>query len=509
MAENQSIVAPSKNNLYLTLSPTSADSYRDFLRIKSLPRYSFQGRLAEVPAEYAHLIGRKADRPSKRKAFTPSPFLFDYQRDIVRLAARKQKFAIFAQCGLGKSLIFLELARYALANLPPDRCALIVTPPNVIRQFLAEAQRFYGDTLLVERVRAKDLPGWLEGGKGRLGMTNYEAIAEGLSPGRLGALILDESSMLKSHYGAYGLRLIEMGKGLPFKWAGTGTPAPNDRIEYANHAVFLDQCPTVNSFLARYFVNRGQTGERWELKAHALRPFYRALSHWCIFLSDPSVYGWKDNVGNIPPFHVHVHDVPLTEEQRERVSKAGGDIFGTPGGITSRAKLSQLAKGRFEGEDVPTNKPEYLRNLVGSWPAESTIVWCLYNREQDTMERAFPGCASIRGDTPELERERLLDDFLAGRRKVLVTKPKVLGYGLNLQIATRQVFSGLVDSYESFWQAVKRSNRVGSTLPLNVHIPVTCVERAMVETVLAKASRVADDEREQERIFKESSCLKF
>jgi superfamily II DNA or RNA helicase len=204
----------------------------------------------------------------------------------------------------------------------------------------------------------------------------------------------------------------------------------------------------------------------------------------------------------MPPINVHVHDVPLTEEQIALSVRAGGDMFGTPGGITSRAKLSQLAKGKCDGAKVPTNKPAFIRELVQSWPAESTIVWTIYNDEQDTIERAIPGAVGIRGETPYEERTRIIEDFQSGRIKVLVTKAKVLGYGLNLQIATRQVFSGLVDSYESYYQAVKRSNRIGSTRPLNVHIPVTPIERPMIETVLAKAKRVQHDTEEQERIFK-------
>jgi superfamily II DNA or RNA helicase len=194
----------------------------------------------------------------------PRPWLFDYQRDIATTAIRKRKFAVFADCGLGKTPIFLEYVRHVNAVLPKGRAILMVCPLMVVRQTIAEAKRFYGDELAIEQVVAKDLPAWTQKG-GRIGITNYEAITDDVEQGRIGALILDESSMLKSHYGKWGTRLIELGRGLEWKLAGTGTPAPNDRIEYANHAVLLDQFPTVNSFLARFFVNRGQTNERWEL----------------------------------------------------------------------------------------------------------------------------------------------------------------------------------------------------------------------------------------------------
>jgi hypothetical protein len=348
------------------------------------------------------------------------------------------------------------------------------------------------------------LGAWLKSGKGRIGITNYEALREQVEPGRLGALILDESSMLKSHYGKFGQECIRLGRGLEWKLALTGTPAPNDRIEYANHAVFLDHFPTVNSFLAKYFVNRGQTDNRWELKPHALGPFYLALSHWCIFLEHPATYGWRDNCDAIPPIHVHIEHVDMTAEQEAITRSHTGGLFATNiGGITSRSVLGRLAKGSYQGNAIATRKFDYIVERVASWPDESTIIWCMYNDEQDAVAARFPDAANISGDTPFEQRAELIGRFLRGETRVLISKPKILGFGLNLQVATRQVFSGLADSYEAYWQAVKRSNRIGSSRPLNVHIPVTEIERPMIETVLRKASRVQQDAEEQERIFKQ------
>jgi hypothetical protein len=293
---------------------------------------------------------------------------------------------------------------------------------------------------------------------------------------------------------------------LQWKLCCTGTPAPNDRIEYANHAVFLDRFPTVNSFLATYFVNRGQTGERWELKPHALRPFYRSLSAWSIFLTDPAVYGWKDNTTTIPPIHVEIHQVPLTPQQRDWVHQELGELVVTrAGGITKRSAYGQVAKGFWKGERFATHKYEFMSDLVRGWyDQESTLVWCLYDAEQ---ERCFDtlGGASMDGKTPMGKRAAMIEQFKSGETRVLISKPKILGFGLNLQVATRQVFSGLQDSYESYYQCVKRSNRIGSTKPLNVHIPVTELEEPMVENVLRKAHRVEHDTKEQELLFKELS----
>lgn len=238
-----------------------------------------------------------------------------------------------------------------------------------------------------------------------------------------------------------------------------------------------------------------------ELRPHALRPFYRALSHWCIFLANPATYGWKDNAESIPPIHVHIHDVPSTPSQDEAVRRLTGQLTGhRPGGIRQRHKFSAIAKGMVEG--VETLKYEFMRELSQSWPDESTIIWAWFNDEQDRLERAFPDAASIRGATKHEKRRDLIRAFQAGDYRKMISKPAVLGFGLNLQIATRQLFSSLVDSYEKFHQAVKRSNRIGSLFPLNVHLPVLEIERPMIETVLRKCRMVEQDTLEQEAIFK-------
>lgn len=418
----------------IMLRPDTVADYHLFLKIKKLPRYEFLGNLAIFPDEYASRLGVSIDRKPKGKIYRPESFLFDYQKDIAKLAIRKRKFAVFAECGLGKSNIILSYARHAAESIGKNQCILIVSPLMVVKQTIAESEQFWNGNLPIHQVRAKDLSNWLANGKEKIGITNYEAIAEGLDPGRLAGLILDESSMLKSFTGTYAQRIIDLGKGLEWKLCATGTPAPNDRIEYANHAVFLDQFPTINSFLSKYFVNRGETANRWELKPHALKPFYRALSHWCIFLSDPSTYGWKDNVSTIPPIRIHIEDVPLTEEQKRYVSSISGDMFGRPGGITSRSKLSQLAKGRINGQAVETVKPSFIRDMVWSWQKEeSTIIWCVYNHEQDSLEQVLPDAGSIRGDTPEEDRQRIIDDFKSGRIKTLISKGDVLVLWLRIE----------------------------------------------------------------------------
>lgn len=485
----------------IAFNPRSIDSYRQFLAVKQLPRQRIRGRVAEFPDEYARQLGLTA-HVAATSEYEPIGGLFDYQRDIAALAIRKRKFAVFADCGLGKTLILLEYARHCANVLPKDKRVLIISPLMVAHQTIAESERFYGDKLPMQRVAAANLQDWLNGRGERIGVTNYDALTQELTPGRLGALIADESSMLKSHYGKWGQCIIDLGRGLDWKLALTGTPAPNDRIEYANHAVFLDQFPTINAFLAKYFINRGQTQNRWEVKPHALAPFHHSLAHWSIFLTNPGAYGWRDNAGELPPINVHIHHVDLTDAQRELTSETTGKLFATDlGGIVSRASLGAIAKGSYRGEEIDTKKPAFIRGLVEQAGKASGLIWCLFNAEQDRLAREFPDAANIDGRTPVDERIELIEQFKRGERKWLISKAKVLGFGLNLQVATKQIFSGINDSFESFYQAVKRSNRYGSTKPLDVHIPVTELEEPMVSNVLRKASRVQLDAAEQERMF--------
>ena len=492
------------------MNPSSIEDYRRFVRIKALPTYQIKGRRAQFPPEYAERVGIHVTGVAPRD-YAPADMLFDYQQAIVQMAIAKRRFAVFADCGLGKTLIFTEFARYVLGELSPRKCILIVSPLMVIGQTLSEIVRFYGKHYPpIEQLSASNLQEWLDdstGTRSQIGITNYEALRSGVTRGRLGALIADESSLFKSAYGRYGQRCIELGKGLQYKLACTGTPAPNDRIEFANHAVFLDQFPTVNSFLARYFVNRGQTQERWILKPHAVGPFYRSLSHWCIFLANPATYGWRDNNTDvIPPIYVHKHHVELTPEQTDLVTEQTGSLFAYKiGGITNRLSLGLIAKGWHRGKDVPTLKYDFIKRLVEQWPDESTLIWCLYNREQKYLEDAFPKAASIKGETSHETRMEMIRNFQTGNTKVLISKPKILGFGLNLQVATRHVFSGLSDSYESYYQAIKRSNRIGSTLPLNVHIPMTDIEEPMITNVFRKVKRIQFDTEEQERSFRNAS----
>ncbi len=486
----------------ISLNYRNPDDYKLFIQAKQLPRFQTIGSTIRFPAEYLNRFGQTVESNHSVK-YQPVHGLFDYQAAIARKAIEKKHFAVFADCGLGKTLIMLEFARHIQSVIGVRKRILIVSPLMVIDQTISEAKRFYSGAMALEKIRAKDLAGWTRSTGDSIGIVNYDALDDEVTQGNLGALILDESSMLKSHYGKWGTTCLRLGDGLPYKLALTGTPAPNDRVEYASHAVFCNAFPTINAFLAKYFINRGQTSERWELKPHAVNAFFESMADWSIFLTDPAVYGWNDNSNPLPSIQVHIHDVELTSEQRDLGIYDQGNLFaGAAGSFINRGKASQIAKGKHNGKKIETLKPQFIKSLVESWPDESTIIWCKYNDEQSALAEMFPDCANIDGSTPINDRLQLIEEFKSGNRKVLISKPKILGFGLNLQIATRQVFSGLQDSYEEYYQAVKRSNRYGSTRPLNVHIPVTELEIPMVQNVLDKAHRVNEDSKTQEMLFK-------
>lgn len=487
----------------ITLSPDRIEDYKLFLRIKGLPKYKIQGREAWFPDEYASHLGLEIREASDLPPYVPSPFLFDYQSVIASIAIKKRKYCLFIEPGRGKTLIASEYLRYVDQVLPRDKAALILSPSMIIDQTLDELSKFYSGSLQVERLKSSRLAEWMVNPQGsRIAITNYEALNNSIPQGRLGCLIPDELSILAAAYGKWSQEILRLGKGLEWKLGLTGTPAPNDRIEYANYAVFLDVFPTHNSFLARYFVNKGNTGERWEMKPNAVEAFYREMSHWCIFMTDPAVYSWVGSGATIPPIRIHVEDVEMTDAQHAASRNVTGMLFACdPGGIGKRAKLAKIAK---TGDSL---KPAWIREKVESWPDRSTVVWCRFNDEQERLEKEMPNAASVSGDTKDEERQRIINAFKRGEIKTLISKPKLLGYGLNLQIATRHIFSSVHDSFVEFFQAIKRSNRVGSKEPLEVYIPVQDVERPMVENVLRKARNIQEDIAIQERLFKDASII--
>lgn len=379
------------------------------------------------------------------------PSLFPHQRYVVQWAAKRARAAVFLDTGLGKSRIQLEWARHAGAT------ALVVAPLSVTAQTVREAAAIDVDARYVRSQDAVTGPG--------LWVTNYE-MQDRFDPAMFDAVVLDESSILKNHEGKRRTALIERWAPVPYRLACTATPAPNDVTELANHAEFLGAMTRVE-MLAAWFVH---DDEGWRLKGHAVAPMYEWLATWAVAARQPSDLGpFDDSPYRLPPLRIHGEVVEHGEAPE-------GQLFATSiGGVGGRAKIRRATlKARLErAADLLDDD-------------EPAIAWCGLNEEADQLADMVPGAANLYGTLQPEAKVELIEAFVAGEIRVLVTKPSIAGWGMNFQHAARQVFVGLGDSYESYYQAIRRSWRFGQTRPVDVHIVVSDLEREIVSNVRRK-----------------------
>lgn len=496
------------------------EQYEDLLLARCLPDYRFlNADTIETETEDLEFIG--VARPDDTtRPWEPNPHLFDYQRWVVERALRKERFAIFALTGLGKTLMQLEWCR-VVTSWHGGR-TLIVAPLSVCRQTISEAAKFFGDTFSVADLTARtDLDEWLRTGTG-CGITNFEKFdnldtddgedleVRTLKYGRGGdawdiqAVCIDESSALKS-FGSRKFSLMRSLDGVRYKLACSATPAPNQRTEFAQHALFLGYVRSTTEYLTAYFVNRD--GD-WEFKAHAFDAWVANLASWAVFLHDQAKWGFTDGVNALPQLSTEFPPVDLTIEQREAAleyDKAEQmSLLGVnAGGITSRTKLQQIASGFvLDGGTVaatfPANKPQWIADLCNeTHVAEQCIVWVNFDVEGDNLAALIPDAVHISGRTARRDRDAMIESFRAGTApRVLILKPSMFGFGVNLQACTVQVFSSLPgDSFERYFQCVRRSYRFGQTKPVRIYVPLTQLDEAMCVNIMNKESTFTEDAR--------------
>lgn len=381
------------------------------------------------------------------------PILHPWQRDVTSWAAKTGRAAVFADCGLGKTFVQLEWAR-----LVADR-TLILAPLSVARQTVREAKTLDLDVTYVRS--AAELPA-----KG-LAITNYE-MAEQVGADWPGAVVLDESSILKAVDGKTRRRLTDLYAQVPYRLACSATPAPNDVAELTNHAEFLGVMPR-NEMLAAYFVHDSDTG--WRLKGHAAEAMYDWMASWAVALRKPSDLGYDDADYLLPPLTV------VPEVVRVEVAP-DGQLFATDlGGVGGRAQVRRQTLDARVARSVEIAREH----------DEPVIVWCGLNDEADAVAKALGDQAvNVPGSwTPEA-KAAALEAFLDGTVRVLVTKCSIAGFGMNFQHCARQVFCGIGDSYESYYQAVRRSWRYGQKRPVYAHVVVSEIEQQIVQNVRRK-----------------------
>ena len=410
------------------------------------------------------------------------PLLFDFQKDVVLWALRKGRCALFLDTGLGKTFCQLEWARLMGGK------ALIVAPLSVARQTIKEGLKI---NIPVKFVRDKS-----EIDQG-VNITNYEMIDN--FDGNIDSIVLDESSILKSISGRTRARLLEMFETVEYKLCCTATPSPNDFIELGNHSHFLG-IMSRQEMLSTFFINANKEhtyfvgdktltrkgsnkgGQEWRLKHHAERRFFEWLSTWAMVIDHPSNLGYDGAGYDLPPLNIKTHFSPSPDYVPD-----DSLFFMGLKGIGDRAKVRhELSAGKKE------KLSELIQRDNGQW-----IVWCGLNDESTLAKNALNGISREVSGADSIEAKiKAFEDFQDGGYQVLISKPKIAGMGMNFQNASNMIFYGLNDSWETFYQCIRREWRFGQKKPVNVHVLLSDLEAEIFENVMRK-------DRQNKRLRKE------
>ena len=398
--------------------------------------------------------------------------LLPHQRAIVAWALRKGRCAVWADTGLGKAFIALEWSRQLLARGHAKRI-LILAPLAVAQQFVREGTK-WGVPVTYARDGSQVVDG--------VTVSNYERLHL-FDASMFEAVVLDESSVLKAFTGETKRALVKTFRNTRYRLCCTATPAPNDIIELCNHADFLSVM-TQQEMLARFFTPRGSddgsTGQ-YRLKSHAHRDFYRWLASWAIACKLPSDLGYSDDGYVLPTLSIEAHFVAIDWAP-------DGHLFFTElKGVTERAKVRRT---------TVDSRVEAAVRIVDAEPAEQWLLWYGRLDEARGLAKALPGAEIVQGSDSVDRKEDLLRRFADGEVRVLITHPSIAGFGLNFQSCARMAFVGLSDSYESYYQSIRRSWRFGQVRPVTAHIVLTEPERAIYDNVLRKEREAGDLTRE-------------
>ena len=381
--------------------------------------------------------------------------LFDFQRAIVKWALKKGKSALFLDTGLGKTICQLSWADEV--HKKENKPILIVAPLAVSVQTKREGEKF-GICVNICRSQNDVING--------INITNYEML-EHFNADEFIGIVLDESSILKSYSGKTTLSLIDKFKNTNYKLACTATPAPNDYQELGNHSEFLGVC-TRTEMLATYFIHDGGDTAKWRIKGHAELEFWKWVASWASVVKNPENIGFNGDKYNLPNLNIitHLIDTPIKK----------GSLF-----PTYVKDLSERRDARKSGLDLRVEKCAEIANSV-----ENCLIWCDYNDEGIALNKCIDNSIEIAGSHSNEHKEKYLLQFGTGELKKLISKPKIAGFGMNWQKCNNIVFCGLSDSYEKFYQAIRRCWRFGQDKEVNVHIVLTDVELPILKNIQKK-----------------------
>jgi len=384
--------------------------------------------------------------------------LFNFQRAIVAWAVRKGRAAIWATTGTGKTRMQTAWLERILAD---GQRGLILAPLAVAQQTIDEAA-----VINIPVVYVHDAAEVKENEDARIVISNYDRLHL-LDPAVFAAVVLDESSILKDYSAATRTALIDAFADTPYRLACSATPSPNDVVELANHAEFLGYA-TRENFLAAYFVH---DDDGWRLKRHAVDVFWAWVASWAVAMRMPSDLGYPDDGYHLPPLNiipqiVHVEYVPE------------GQLFAADlGGVTGRSRIRQ---------STLEDRCQRAAAIVAAEPDEPWLLWCGLNDEARRLTELIPGAVNVHGSMDADDKAAALLGFARGTVQTLITKPKIAAQGMNFQRCARMIFVGLSDSYEQYFQAIRRCYRFGQKRPVNVHIVLSQVEEQIARNVRRK-----------------------
>jgi superfamily II DNA or RNA helicase len=383
------------------------------------------------------------------------PMLHEWQGELVQWAARTGRAAIWADTGLGKTVMQVEWLRHVVAG----GYGLIVAPLAVCHQTVREAAKIGVEAAYVRTSAQLDGPG--------IYVTNYEMV-EHFDPTEFRGVVLDEASILKQSDGKTRTMLIRHFEPVPFRLACTATPAPNDPEELTNQAEFLGHMSRTH-MLAAYFIH---DDHGWRLKGHARRPMMQWMATWAVALRRPSDLGYVDDGYQLPGLEVIPQIVPANVEPDD-----GGIFAMTLGGVGGRAKVRK---------ETLTARCARAADLVAAEPEEPWLIWCGLNAEADELMESIPDAVNLTGSLSPEEKAEILLDFADGKVQRLITKPSMAAFGLNFQHCARMAFVGLSDSYEQYYQAIRRCYRYGQTRVVHAHVVLSDIERQIAGNIARK-----------------------
>lgn len=394
--------------------------------------------------------------------------LFDYQKDIVRWSLKKGRSAIFADCGLGKTLMQLEFAQQIINRLGGK--VLILAPLAVTGQTKLEGQEFGYDVNICES--QEDV---IDG----INITNYEKLDRFVGNEFIG-VVLDESSILKSFTGKIRDNIINTFRNTPYKLACTATPSPNDYMELGNHSEFLGVMSRTE-MLSMYFIHDSGETSKWRLKGHAEDVFWEWMSSWSVVLDNPKNLGYDIQGFNLPKLNIH------------QIIVDGDDV------INEKQTLTQRRQARKDSLNLRCQAAADLVNNSN----EQWLVWCDLNAESEELHTVINDSFQIKGSDKSKYKIDTMIDFSEDKIKCLITKPKIAGFGMNWQQCHNMIFVGLSDSYEAYYQAVRRCWRFGQENEVNVYIIISAKEGAVKENIERKEIDAKKMQNEMVKLTKE------